>query len=298
MIIYKAENLINHKVYVGKTVNTLEHRRWGHFNAARKGFKTIFYNAIRKYGEDNFKFSVLDSCESTKDLNEREKYFIKTLDSMTPNGYNMTKGGDGQSKGWDSPMKGITLKDETKEKISKTLIGRKQSCETKEKRALSLKKAYREGKTVSWNKGLTKETNISVASYSEKIKGNVAWNKDLKGFLKGRPAWNAGLTKDTDSRLLKQAEKVSGKPSWNAGLTKETDERVKQYAETLVNSPNSHVFKKGQKAWNEGIPTIHSEESNQKRSITMQGKKKSPETIANMKIAQRERRLKEQHVNR
>jgi group I intron endonuclease len=290
MIIYKAENLINHKVYVGKTVNTLEHRRWGHFNAARKGFKTIFYNAIRKYGEDNFKFSVLDSCESTKDLNEREKYFIKTLDSMTPNGYNMTKGGDGQSKGWDSPMKGITLKDETKEKISKTLIGRKQSCETKEKRALSLKKAYQEGRRLSWNKGLPKELSPNYGKkMSEEQKKKISLSKSgEKNHNFGKPTWNKGLTKETDSRLLKQASKISGLPSWNKGLTKDTDDRVKNYSQKVSDSLRGHI------PWNKGLIVIHSKESNLKRSLTMKGKPKSKEIVQNMILAQQLRRSKEQ----
>lgn len=293
MVIYKAENLINHKVYIGKTANALERRKWQHFNAARKGIKTIFYSALRKYGEDNFQFSVLDSCESLDDLNEREKYFIKALNCEAPKGYNMTKGGDGLAKGSVGPNKGRVWPQEMRDRISKSLTGKKQSRETNEKRSLSLKKAYQVGKKVAWNKGLTKETSHAIAVRAEKMKGRPAWNKGLKGFLKGRIAWNSGLTKQDHPSIARQADKISGLPAWNKGLTKDNDERVKKYSRKLSETM------KGCVPWNKGLKMIHSEESNQKRSATMRGKKKSAETIMRMQIAQMNRRLQEkQQFNR
>jgi hypothetical protein len=56
--------------------------------AAEKGHKTHLYNAIRKYGPENFVISLL---EETNDTAERECYYIS---SLSPE-YNMTKGGDG-----------------------------------------------------------------------------------------------------------------------------------------------------------------------------------------------------------
>lgn len=47
---------------------------------------------MRKYGIDNFKFSVLEECDK-EDLNEKEKYWIEKYDSYN-NGYNNTCGGD------------------------------------------------------------------------------------------------------------------------------------------------------------------------------------------------------------
>jgi len=288
MIIYKAENLINHKVYVGKTSNTLEYRQLGHFNAAKKGSKLVFHQAIRKYGIDCFKFSVLCKCSSLENLNRREKYFITSLDSMIPNGYNMTVGGDGQVKGWKSPTKGTHFHSEE----AKAIIREKRALqiiteETKQKQSESLKKAYSEGRRKSWNKGLTKETNASIKSRSEKIKGIPTWNKGMVGFLKGKKAWNTGLTKETDTRLLKQAEKIKGRPSWNKGLTKDTDERVRKYAQSLSNTMMGHI------PWNKGISYPQTEESNRKRSETMKGIPKSEETRLRMTEAQQLRRSQE-----
>ena len=57
MIIYKATNKINGKVYIGQTINSLEHRKSGHEREARyqKETSVYFHNALLKYGFYNFK---------------------------------------------------------------------------------------------------------------------------------------------------------------------------------------------------------------------------------------------------
>ena len=52
----------------------------------------IMGRAMRKYGQDNFSFAILEECEE-KDLPEREQYWIKKLDTYK-NGYNETPGGE------------------------------------------------------------------------------------------------------------------------------------------------------------------------------------------------------------
>lgn len=53
MIVYKATNKLNDKVYIGITTKTLRHRMSIHKKDA-KVKNTYFYRAIRKYGFDNF----------------------------------------------------------------------------------------------------------------------------------------------------------------------------------------------------------------------------------------------------
>ena len=88
--IYKIENLINHKIYIGQTNNPQrrfsEHRAKGYEINTHK----VLYYAFDKYGIDNFSFEII---EETENSNEREKYWIKFYDSFE-NGYNMTEGGD------------------------------------------------------------------------------------------------------------------------------------------------------------------------------------------------------------
>lgn len=96
MIIYKVTNLINNKVYIGKTVSSLERRKIQHRSDAKKKlYKCIFHAAIDKYGEDNFCWEVVDRCLFSESLIELEKYYIKKFNSKAPHGYNMTDGGEG-----------------------------------------------------------------------------------------------------------------------------------------------------------------------------------------------------------
>lgn len=46
--------------------------------------------AISKYGEDNFDFKIL---EWTDDFNNKEKEYIKIMNTICPNGYNISEGG-------------------------------------------------------------------------------------------------------------------------------------------------------------------------------------------------------------
>ena len=86
--IYKIENLLNGKSYIGQSIE-IEHRF-----AKHKCAKDDFYihRAIRKYGVENFSFKILEEC-NLEELNEKEKYWIKYYNSLTTNGYNMIPGG-------------------------------------------------------------------------------------------------------------------------------------------------------------------------------------------------------------
>ena len=105
-IVYKHQNLINGKVYIGITSQNPE-QRWrkgaGYYNHKK------FYNAILKYGWNNFSHVILYSNLSEKEACEKEKELIKIYDSKN-NGYNLTDGGERTS--------GYHHTEETKEKIS------------------------------------------------------------------------------------------------------------------------------------------------------------------------------------
>ena len=81
MLIYKITNLINGKMYVGKTKRTLAVRFDEH---ARKG-KFLIGKAICKYGKENFRPEIIATCETVEEANGLEKYWIKTLNCKVPN---------------------------------------------------------------------------------------------------------------------------------------------------------------------------------------------------------------------
>ncbi len=95
-IIYKATNKINNKIYIGQTIKTLEERIYHHVYRANHSLDithTHFINAIRKYGEENFIWEVIDKGENQEELNEKEIYWIKYYNSVN-NGYNIQDGGN------------------------------------------------------------------------------------------------------------------------------------------------------------------------------------------------------------
>ena len=110
-IIYLVTNKLNNKIYVGKTTQTFRKRKLQHLSVARrKNDKSYFHNAIRKYGEKNFKWCILCKCYSEMELNLIEKLYIDIYDTYN-SGYNLTLGGEGIS-GWKHS-------DITKKKLSK-----------------------------------------------------------------------------------------------------------------------------------------------------------------------------------
>ncbi len=93
-IVYSVRNKINNKSYIGFSTSFKE-RKASHLLSAKKGIETHFYNAIRKYGEENFEWIILfDNLESTEECKSIEKLMIALFDTYN-NGYNGTKGGDG-----------------------------------------------------------------------------------------------------------------------------------------------------------------------------------------------------------
>lgn len=96
--IYKIQNKINNKIYIGKTVNTIQERWLEHVDEANRQDNTLLHKAIYKYGKDNFYINQIEEC-SCDLLDEREIYYITLFHShMSEGGYNMTYGGEGTTK--------------------------------------------------------------------------------------------------------------------------------------------------------------------------------------------------------
>ena len=82
--IYKIENLINHKVYIGQSIHI--EKRWQQH--CQPSSDSVIAKAIKKYGKENFSFQILEEC-SEQDLDEKELFYIKSYNSLVPNGYNI-----------------------------------------------------------------------------------------------------------------------------------------------------------------------------------------------------------------
>ncbi|ENO00571.1 hypothetical protein CWB68_11995 [Pseudoalteromonas sp. S979] len=87
--IYKTLNLETRKIYIG------QHRRRG-FAPNYFGSGTALKAAIKAYGRDCFKCKVIERCDTLKELNEREIFWIEKYQSRNPLiGYNLAVGGAG-----------------------------------------------------------------------------------------------------------------------------------------------------------------------------------------------------------
>lgn len=97
-LIYIITNLINNKVYIGQTIQTLEKRWQGHCRKAcfKNEADMQIKKAIYKYGKENFSIREIERCDVEK-LDEREIYYIGLYDSYNK-GYNSTKGGKSGAK--------------------------------------------------------------------------------------------------------------------------------------------------------------------------------------------------------
>lgn len=164
--IYKYENKINHKVYIGQTTDLVNRKSSHRYKSTF--VKSKFYNAVRKYGWDNFDFDIIaqvedrDLAQLTDTLDSLEQKFIEDYDSFY-NGYNSTTGGHcyrGKevSEEFIEYCKNRTYSEETREKMSIAAHNKVVSESTKEKLRQSAIRnnfsKYRELTTEKRNKGI------------------------------------------------------------------------------------------------------------------------------------------------
>jgi len=89
-----VKNLINNKIYIGKTTRNILIRWQEHKTAAKSGSKIKFHRALRKYGIDNWEISILEEINIDSKVLDREIWHINNLNSIKE-GYNTTTGGEG-----------------------------------------------------------------------------------------------------------------------------------------------------------------------------------------------------------
>lgn len=110
------------KSYIGMTCQ-IPHRRWRH----GEGYVecSAFYNAIKKYGWENFEHEILEENLSFEKACEMEKHYISKYHSLvTENGYNLETGG----------CLNHTVTEETRRKIAEAMRGRIRKPLTSEQR--------------------------------------------------------------------------------------------------------------------------------------------------------------------
>jgi group I intron endonuclease len=186
-IVYKVTNQINGYIYIGIT-NNFQQRIREHKSCANSNkykYQSRFYNAIRKYGFENFKFEILETVENRKKLEEREIYWIKYYNSTDKKvGYNITKGGTGGKthdiSGKNNPMYGRRYTEEEKRRIGEYSKGRKASEETRKKISEALKGKQ---KTEEHRKNLSKSNKGHLPPNKKEITVINIYTKEIITFV-------------------------------------------------------------------------------------------------------------------
>lgn len=186
MIIYKVTNIINNKVYVGQTIQSLNQRQIAHYKKARLGSQTNFHRALLKYDKVNFIWEQIAKVNDKNTLNELEQFYISKFDSYK-NGYNMTIGGDG----------GDTIS--TKSIEQKKNQGAKKGNIPWNK-GIDMKKL---GYSYDNRKHRSKFTEEQKHSHSEKIKNS---EKYRKGIETRKPAKQVIIQDDIGNIWYKQKD--------------------------------------------------------------------------------------------
>ena len=220
--IYKVTNKINGKMYIG------QHRYNGvGLDPMYFGSGVLLKKAYDKYGVENFDMELVEECPE-EDLNPLEQLYIEHYNTLKPNGYNLTEGGEGVS--------GFKFSPETIEKLSLSHKGKKLSLETIEK--------MRQNRIGYVTPESTKEK-ISNSLLGHYVSGET--RKKMSESNKGHIAWNKGVETPIEVKM-----KISDANINNPLLSKEVTQYkkdgtfVKTYASTAeaartLNSSPSHI---------------------------------------------------------
>lgn len=104
--IYIIKNDFNDKVYIGKTIKSVETRWKCHLSRSHnKSIKNKLYSAMRTLGEEHFYIETLGEFDNN-DLDAKEVEYIRLYNSFH-NGYNSTKGGEINSRTSDEDIEYI-----------------------------------------------------------------------------------------------------------------------------------------------------------------------------------------------
>jgi len=200
-IVYETTNTINNKKYRGAHVTQV-------LDDGYLGSGVVLKHAIKKYGKENFKRTVLCECNSIDEIIEMEKQYVSKDWIDNNDTYNLQTGG----------LNYGILSEESKKKISDSI-----------KRIHATGGyTYENRKGIpAWNKGKTGIYSDEVKETMGVKKGNIPWNKGKKGL---QIPWNKGKKtgpmndeqKKQISNTLKERYKVTehprkGKVPWNKG---------------------------------------------------------------------------------
>lgn len=197
--IYKITNSINSKCYIGQTINHPS-LRWKNYKSLRCSDQPKLYNALKKYGPENFIYEIFDDTASNQEeLNFLEESYMLCFNSRE-NGYNIKEGGScgkhssktKQKMRLSNPhyWKNKKFLMETRQKMSESHKGKHKSDETRKNMSIAFKGRI-------YSEETRKNMSIAAKNRSETHKLNISRS------LTGR--------KQSQETIDKRIQKIKGK---------------------------------------------------------------------------------------
>lgn len=124
-------NKINNKKYIGITCRKKPEWRWGK-HGQKYNDTQYFWNAIQKYGWENFEHEILLTKLTEEEAKQKEKELIKKYKTTNRKlGYNISAGGDDMShlRGKNHPFYGKHFTEEHRKNLSEASKNRVRSPE-------------------------------------------------------------------------------------------------------------------------------------------------------------------------
>ncbi len=240
--IYETFDTLTNKYYIGK-------HKSEKYDETYFGSGKIISKIINKRKE-TLQNKLICWCDTLKELNEKEKYYIQQYNSLKPNGYNISIGGDGGPIHYQKHSK------ESKEKMSQkkkgkpsTFKGKHFTDEQRKKISERVKEAFANGKGQNidrysyWTKEKREEK-------SQQMKGIIPWNKGKHGIYSEETLEKLRISAKNQicSEETRQKMSISRKGKKHSEETKEkirqgnighilSEESRKKISETLKNKP-------------------------------------------------------------
>lgn len=184
-IVYKTTNLVNGKYYIGA------HRLYSSSDEYL-GSGTLLKKAIKKHGRKNFIREILFRFNTEEEMYQKEKEIVNKDFISLDETYNIVPGGKG---GKSYKLLSKETKDKISKSVSKILLGRPVSTETRNK----ISKAH-------IGKKLSDETKRKISIATRGIKTGPMTNErklNISNALKGR--------KMTDEQCSKLSTSLTGR---------------------------------------------------------------------------------------
>lgn len=232
-VIYKIRNVINQKFYVGSAVDTRtrfrQHRRLLRNNTHHCKHLQAAWN---KYGEDAFKFEIVEQVTSREVLETAEDVWLNAHVGK-PHCYNWGRSARAPWRGTKgsglSPLTGTTISQERKDRLREATLeqwktsdprtGRKHSEETRQKISTKVQEAVASGRG-----GCFIPSEETRQKMSDALKGN----QNAKGHVR------------TEEHRRRLSAALTGNQNWS-GKSHSEESKAKMGQAVRMISPEGEV---------------------------------------------------------